>query len=108
MIISRAALRSKIVEREWQLARKQGKTVSPVIPPKRKDAIDFARLPRWMQAQHFYDLAQPEQRTNLIKTLFETGQQPKRPMMAPPLPEGFVERPGEFEQLRSALLYSRR
>lgn len=45
LIVSPAALASKIVEREWRLARREGKTISAVIPRKHKGSLDFASLP---------------------------------------------------------------
>ena len=104
LIVSPIALASKIVEREWKIARREGKTVSTVIPPQYKDSIDFKNLAGWMRAEHFYDLAQPEQLNKFIDVLKKPGQQPKRPMMAPPLPEGCVQRSAEFARLKSALL----
>ena len=66
LVVSPRALTSRVVEREWRLARLAGKTVSPVLPAHHRSAIDFAGLPAWMQAQHFYDLDAPEQRQKLI------------------------------------------
>jgi WD40 repeat protein len=104
LIVSSAAIESNIVEREWRLAWREGKAVSAVIPPGLKRAIDFSRLPAWMRAEHFYDLAEPEQKAKLIEVLKAPAQAPKRLMMAPPLPEAYVQRTAEFAQLKSVLM----
>ena len=107
LLVSPAALASKIVEREWRLARREGKTASLVVPPEHKGKIEFDGLPGWMRAQHFFDLTHVEQFDRLTAVLRGPGQQAKRPMMAPPLPEAYVHRPIEFNRLKSALLEAR-
>jgi WD40 repeat protein len=103
LIVSPAALASGMVRLEWRLARREGKTILPVIPSKFKHTIDFTGLPEWMKAQHFFDLSQPEQQRKLVESLRRPGQQAKRPMMAPRLPEGFVDRTEEFTRLKLVL-----
>ncbi len=104
LVVSPSAIASRIVEREWRVARREGKSVSPVIPPAHKGKIDFASLPKWMRAEHFYDLTLSEQYEKLVDVLSGPGQQPKRPMMAPALPDGFVHRSAEFERLKGFLV----
>src|SRR5262249_26148467 len=55
LLITPAALRSDVVQREWRYARQQGVCVYPVFSPGLP--FDFAALPRWMRKTHFFDLA---------------------------------------------------
>ncbi len=71
-------LKSVIVRKEWRYARQQGVCVYPI---KGSPGIDFNSLPRWMRDAHF---------------------------MIENLPEDFVERPGEFDQLLNLLLDEKR
>ena len=53
LVMTRAAMASDEVRKEWRHARQQGVCVYPV---KGNGDLDFASLPRWMSSAHFYDL----------------------------------------------------
>ncbi|MGE3949680.1 MAG: TIR domain-containing protein, partial [Blastocatellales bacterium] len=99
LVITPKALASPIVRKEWRYARQQGVCVYPVIGAK---GLDYGSLPRWMRSSHFYDLDhQWERFLNDLRTRCET---PRVPFMVDDMPEDFVERPGEFDQLLDLLL----
>jgi len=101
LVMTPAALKSPITRKEWRYARQQGVCVYPVkaVP----DAeLDFENMPQWMRKAHFYDLDHEwETFVNYLKSPCHVA---RVPFMAPDLPEGFVQRPAEFEQLLNYLL----
>jgi TIR domain len=96
LLASATALARPVVLDELRLARLEGKTITPVFWSARKGfaAPDFAKLPKRLNARTFIDLsASPADAwRRLIARLTESGQGPRRPFMAPPMPEGYVER----------------
>jgi WD40 repeat protein len=104
LIVSPEALSSRIVEREWKLAQREGKTLSPVIPPAYKGKIDFNELPGWIRAQHFYDLSETDQTRILIEDLQKQGKQPRRPDPLMRLPEKHVFREELLVKAKSNLI----
>ena len=110
LMVSPEAVTSRIVEREWRLAKREGKTLSAVVPPEHKGRIDFAGLPGWMGAEHHYSYAEQDQRTRLIDDLQKPGQQPRRPDPLRKLPEGegYVRRTAKVAEIKAALLDERR
>ena len=110
LVLSPAALaqeRHLVVKREWKLARREGKTVLPVIAPGGLTGSDRALMPGWMNATHAFDFEGADadsQWANFIAELKTPGRQPRRPFMAPAMPDGFVARPEEFAKLKAALL----
>jgi hypothetical protein len=99
LIVTPAALASPVVRREIRLARQEGKTVCPVRGP---GLASLSTLPRWIG--HVYDLDIKEQWTALLGVLREQSRQKRVPMMAPEPPDDFVERPSEFNALKTQLL----
>src|SRR3954471_7057573 len=55
LVLTPAALKSKVVAKEWLYARRQGVPVVPVkgVPDAQ---IDYTALPEWMSSSHIYDL----------------------------------------------------
>ena len=110
LVLSPAALaenRHLVVKREWKLARREGKTVLPVVAPSRLGPGDRDLMPGWMNATHAFDFGGADagsQWSNFIAELKTPGRQPRRPFMPPAMPEGFVARPEEFAKLKAALL----
>ncbi len=108
LLVSRTALGSEVVRREWRKARQEGVTVHPVIVPGTLAKEDFGAqstlMPAWMRAEHFYDLEQPEQFTRLIEALKGPSKQIRVPMMAPEPDPDFVMRKAEGEALLGHLL----
>jgi hypothetical protein len=94
------AMTSKVMRDEWHYARQQGVCIYPVQVP--GQPLDFPSLPRWMRDVHFYDLDHEWER--FISGLRSPCQQTRVPFMAPDLPDDFVERLVEFDQLVSLLL----
>ncbi|MDM0048614.1 TIR domain-containing protein [Variovorax sp. J22R115] len=99
LVMTPAAMRSEVVRKEWRYARQQGVCVYPVIADA---SIDIASLPRWMSSIHWYDLAHQEEK--FFNDLNTRCQMQRVPFMAEPLPEDFVPRRLEFEQLKKLLL----
>jgi WD40 repeat protein len=103
LVITPNALKSDTVRKEWRYARQQGVCVYPI---KGAFDLDFNNLPRWMRSVHFYDLEHEWQR--FVNDLNTRCQQNRVPFMVEDLPEGFVPRPGEFDQLLKLLIDERR
>ncbi len=103
MVMTPAALQSPIVRKEWRYARQQGVCVYPV---KAVPDLDFHSVPRWMSSVHWYDLA--AEHTKFLNDLNHTCEKTYVPFMVGDLPGDFVERPGEFRQLREKLLDEKR
>ncbi|HEV3040948.1 MAG TPA: NB-ARC domain-containing protein [Candidatus Angelobacter sp.] len=94
LVMTADALKSETVRKEWRYARQRGVCVYPVIG---SQGLDFAGLPSWIRDQHFYDLdLQWEKFVNDLNVRCET---PRVPFMVADLPEHFVDRPKEFNQL---------
>jgi WD40 repeat protein len=99
LVMTPAALASPLVRREWRYARQRGVAVYPV---KAQDALDFEALPRWMRSAHFYDL--DHEWRKFIADLNTRPQTVRVPFMVEDMPEDFVPRPHEYEQLLQQLL----
>ena len=94
LVITPHALKSDTVRKEWRYARQEGVCVYPI---KGTRDLYIDGLPRWMRSVHFYDLEREWQKfVNDLKTRCQTK---RVPFMVEDLPEGFVPRPGEFDQL---------
>ncbi|MGH8608362.1 MAG: NB-ARC domain-containing protein [Gammaproteobacteria bacterium] len=95
-----AVLNSEVTRKEWRYARQQGVCVYPVKGP----GFDFndARLTRWMKKAHIYDL--DAQWAIFLGHLKRGCQATRVSFMAPDLTASFVQRPTEFDELRSLLL----
>src|SRR5215217_7548212 len=103
LVITPNALKSDTVRKEWRYARQQGVCVYPI---KGTPDLEFDILPRWMRSAHFYDL---EREWHKFVNDLNTRCQTKRvPFMVEDLPEGFVPRPFEFDQLLKLLVDERR
>jgi WD40 repeat protein len=103
LVVTPNALKSDIVRKEWRYARQQGVCVYPIVAAPN---LDFASMPRWMRDQHFYDLN--HQWDKFIADLKKPCETPRVPFMVEDLPEDFVARPGEYDQLVTLLLDQQR
>jgi TIR domain len=103
LVMTPAAMQSKMVREEWRYARQQGVCVYPV---KGKPDLEFKRLPHWMRSAHFYDIDHEWQK--LLNDLNTRCQEPHVPFMCKDLPPDFVARPNEFDALLSKLLDEKR
>ncbi len=103
LVITPNALNSETVRKEWRYARQQGVCVYPI---KGTPDLDFDTLPRWMSSAHFYDLDREWQK--FVNDLNTRCQTRRVPFMVEDLPEGFVPRHGEFDQLLELLVDERR
>jgi WD40 repeat protein len=101
LVMTPDAMSSEMVRKEWRRARQEGVCVLPVIA---KPGLDFENLPPWMRAVHFTDPGIDEQWTRFIGTLGSPCQQKRVPFMVEDLPEDFVARPNEFNELVGRLL----
>ena len=104
LMVSRTAMASEEVRREWRKARQEGVTVHPVIVQDAFDDEDMQKLPGWMRAITFLNLETQEDFTRLIKALEGPSQQIRVPMMAPMPNPDFVLRKDEGEALLGHLL----
>ena len=64
--------------------------------------LDVSNIPPWLRRYYLYDA--DREWDNIISRLGGDERPSKVPMMAPPLPEGFIPRPSEMEQLIGLLL----
>jgi WD40 repeat protein len=101
LILSRRALASDWVKREWTHAREWGRMVSPVLAD---PTLKRADLPGWMRRSEVYDIADPERWQMLKQVLTGPGETRRVPYMAGDLAEDFVPRPAEYARLKEAVL----
>lgn len=111
LVMTPDAQKSATVRKEWRYARQQGVCIYPV---KGTSDLDFHSLPRWMRDAHFYDLGTlqndlkgPEWK-KFVNDLNTRCQTRRVPFMVENLPEGFIPRPDEFNQLFKLLGNERR
>src|SRR5215475_7871547 len=90
LILSRCALESEWVKREWTHARMVGRKVSPVLAD---PTIRRSDLPGWIRRADVYDIAEPERWDMLVQVLKGPGETRRVPYMAGDLTEDFVPRP---------------
>ena len=95
LVATPGAMESPIVRREWQYARQQGVCIYPITVP--EYPLDFTMLPHWMQKAHFYDLAREQ--AKFIQHLEGECTANRVPFMSPQLPENYVARPVEIDEL---------
>src|ERR1700730_13875566 len=101
LILSRRALASDWVKREWSHARMVGKKVSPVLTD---PSIRRSDLPAWIRREEVYEIAEDERWTQLVRILEGPGKAGRAPWMPGDLPDSFVPRPAEYEALKVAVL----
>ncbi|MCD4843867.1 MAG: TIR domain-containing protein [Methanosarcinales archaeon] len=101
LVMTPDAMRSEMVRKEWRRARQEGVCVLPVIAA---PDLDFENLPPWMRAVHFSNPGIDEEWTHFICTLESPCQEKRVPFMVEDLPEDFVARPKEFNELVARLL----
>lgn len=99
LVMTPAAMQSKIVRKEWRYARQQGVCVYPV---KGAPDLQFDDLPRWMRNVHFYD--PDEEWHKLVTDLSNPCETPRVPFMVEELPDDFVSRADHLNQLSSLLI----
>ena len=103
LVMTPAAMRSPWVEREWRYARAQGVCVCPVMgAPEAELREPREKLPRWMSQAHTYDLG--KEWDLFVNFLKSPCQATRVPFMAENLPDTFVERPTEFQQILDQVL----
>jgi len=103
LVITPKALKSDTVRKEWRYARQQGVCVYPI---KAAPDLEVESLPRWMRSGHLYDLEHQWQK--FVNDLNTRCQIKRAPFMVEDLPEGFIPRPGEFDQLLDLLIDEQR
>jgi len=102
LVITSGALKSGTVRKEWQYARQQGVCIYPI---KGTPHLNYDSFPRWMRDAHCYDL--DYELPKFLNDLKTRCQAKCVPFMVKDLPEGFVQRPGEFDQLLKLLIDER-
>src|SRR5271165_5363933 len=106
LILSRRALASDWIKREWSHARMVGKRVSPVLADQ---ALKSADLPPWMRREEVFDIDPERDRDEerwkaLVLVLRGDGRTKRAPYMPGDLPADFVSRPAEYTALKAAVL----
>ena len=101
LILSRRALKSDWVKREWAHARMIGRKVSPVLAD---PTIRRSDLPAWIRRADVYDIAEPERWRMLVRVLEGPGETRRVPYMSGDLPDDFVPRPAEYAALKDAVM----
>ena len=106
LILSRRALTSDWIKREWSHARLKGKQVCPILAD---PAISRADLPPWMRREEVFDVDLARDRDNerwkaLVLVLRGDGQTKRVPYMPGDLSSDFVPRPAEYTALKAAVL----
>jgi len=101
LVATPAAMCSDMVRREWRRARQEGVCVLPVIA---SPDLDIKSLPHWMRAVHFTDPSIDEEWTRFILTLKGPCWEKRVPFMVEDLPEDFVPRPNEFNEVVASLI----
>jgi WD40 repeat protein len=109
LLLTPDAMKSATVRKEWRYARQKGVYVYPI---QGSSKLDYMSLPRWIQDLHIDDISYDAERKNFtsagawqkfINTLNTPHETPRVPFMVEDLPENFVERPREFEELVALL-----
>jgi hypothetical protein len=101
LVLSRRALQSAWIEREYKHARMVGRKVSPVLAD---PAIKRNDLPAWLRRVEVYDLAEPERWRSLVRVLEGPGEVRRVVYMEGHLPDPFVPRAEEYTALKKAVL----
>ncbi len=101
LVMTPRAVASDNVRKEWRYARQRGVCVYPVLPPGTN--VEFEKLPHWMSSANSYNLNYEEQWTKLLNDLSRACETPRVPFMVDDLPENFVHRTAEFDELLSLL-----
>jgi len=106
LILSRRALSSDWIKREWSHARLVGKRVSPVLADPALKQVD---LPPWMRREEVFDIDPERDRDEerwkaLVLVLRGDGRTKRAPYMPGDLPSDFVPRPAEYAALKEAVL----
>jgi len=101
LVMTPHAMMSEVVRKEWRYARQQGVCIYPVKAAPDSE-LQFASVPHWMSRAHFFDL--DKEWPTFLGHLRAGCRAPRVPFMAPDLPPNFVQRPREFEALKTKLL----
>jgi hypothetical protein len=103
-IITPSALQSRFVLDEMTAARAKGIPIVLVLGVP-LHSLDMNNVPTWLRRYHLYDVNLEWE--SIIKRLGSDERSLKVPKMVPPLPQGFIQRPSEMEQLISLLVSER-
>jgi hypothetical protein len=106
LILSRRALTSDWIKREWSHARMMGKRVAPILADPALKRVD---LPPWMRREEVFDIDLARDRDEerwkaLVLVLRGDGQTKRAPYMPGDCPADFVPRPAEYAALKAAML----
>ena len=91
LILSRRALDSAWIKREWSHARMVGKKVSPVLADR---TIKRSDLPPWIRREEVYDISVDERWRQLVRVLEGPGQCPAGAVDGGRYPRGLCPAPG--------------
>jgi hypothetical protein len=97
LLLTPGSLLSPYTTREWRFCRQNAVAVVPVLVP--DVPLTEVKVPPWMDAIQWLDLKNSTDWSKLKGQLLNPVQLDRVPFMAPDLPDSFVERPREFDQL---------
>ena len=103
LAMSSAATTSPQMRRVWRYAYQHRVCIYPVF---KDNALNFAALPRWIQQVHFYNLNR--EWPKLINDLKDECRMPETTFMAEALPDAFIPRPAELQQVLGYLYNAER
>jgi hypothetical protein len=106
LILSRQALTSCWIKREWSHARLMGKRVSPVLAD---PTLNRADLLPWMRREEVFDIDPERDRDEerwkaLVLVLRGDGRTKRAPYMPGDLPADFIPRSAEYAALKAKVL----
>ncbi|WP_299970357.1 TIR domain-containing protein [uncultured Roseobacter sp.] len=103
LVLSKRALVSDWVKREYRHAWAKGKRVSPVLGDASLRKRD---LPLWLRRAEVYDLSEPERFITLLRVLEGPGERRRVPFHQGHLPSSYVRRSTEFGALKTSVMAS--
>lgn len=103
VVMTPGAVESQTVQKEWDLARRKGVCIFPVIA---SSEMSWDELPIWMRKGHCYDLKHEEQK--FINDLNTRCERIRVPFMVEDLPSNYVLRSRLFDQLLKILVDEKR
>ena len=103
VVMTPAATQSEVVRKEWDLARRNGVCVFPVIA---SDDLAWSEMPTWMQKGHCYDLK--HQAKKFFNDLNTRCEKLRVPFMVEALPENYVPRPAVLAKVTPLLMNEHR
>ncbi|TWU07896.1 TIR domain-containing protein [Stieleria varia] len=104
LLLTPGSLNSIYTTREWRYCRQNAIQVIPVRVP--GVTLNHGDVPPWVSAIHWFDLESDQDWEKFKSQLRNPPPVDRIPFMAPDIPQGFVERPVEYERLLDQVLHA--